>query len=98
MNKNERIKMVKAMEFIMRNLNDNGWFELWLQNGVADGDITYGDLSEEDPDEVLDYYIEDRNYEDLMAEFVGILKQASTGSVRGTLFNDGCRAEYHPFD
>ena len=43
--KEERVKMVKAMEFICRQINDEDVFMGWLMNGVADGDIEYGDLS-----------------------------------------------------
>ena len=39
MNAIERVKMVKAMEFLARNINDEGVFEEWLIEGVADGDI-----------------------------------------------------------
>ena len=45
MNKAERIKMVKAMEYIARNLNNEHIFYRWLMTGVADGDIAYGDLA-----------------------------------------------------
>ena len=42
----KRIRMVKAMEEIIRNLNDEEEIEYWLMYGVADGDI-----SENTPDE-----------------------------------------------
>ena len=44
MNTKERVKMVKAMEYIARQLNDESIFMGWLSIGVADGDIPYGDL------------------------------------------------------
>ena len=44
MNKIERIKMVKAMEYIARQINDEAVFERWLIGGVGDGDIEYGEL------------------------------------------------------
>lgn len=44
MNRIERIKMVKAMEFIARQVNDENVFERWLIGGVSDGDIEYGEL------------------------------------------------------
>lgn len=44
MNKIERIKCVKAMEFLARQINDEEVFEEWLMDGVADGDIDVGDL------------------------------------------------------
>lgn len=36
--------MVKAMEYIARQINDEEVLMPWLQLGVADGDIYYGDL------------------------------------------------------
>lgn len=68
----ERIKMVKAMEFIARQINDEELFcDCWLTTGVADGDIEYGDLSVKDDDiETLAYYIEDENFCDLMTLFL----------------------------
>ena len=60
MNKHERIKMVKAMEYITRQINDEDIFEAWLVDGVADGDIDYGDLTAED-DGDIEYYTEDEH-------------------------------------
>ena len=73
----ERIKMVKAMEFIMRNLNDESVFEYWLMDGVADGDIEYGSLNIESDDmESLEYYIEDEPFRDLMGVFIRCMARA----------------------
>lgn len=68
MNKKERIEMVRAMETIARNLNDETDFEYWISYGVADGDI-----NEETKDEDLEYYIEDKNFADLMYRFLRTL-------------------------
>lgn len=74
MNKIERIKMVKAMEFITRQLNDEELFMSWLMDGVADGDIRYGDLSpNENDEEDMEYYIEDATFADLMDEFLRLM-------------------------
>lgn len=83
----ERIKMVKAMEYIARNLNDEEIFEPWLSVGVADGDIEYGSL-EITPDDIenLDYYIEDDNFKELMALFLRMMKRANES---GGLYCDG---------
>ena len=75
MNKQERIKMVKAMEYITRQINDEDIFEAWLIDGVADDDIDYGDLTEED-DGSIDYYIEDEHFADLMHSFLWCMRQA----------------------
>ena len=77
MNVSERIKMVKAMEFIARQINDEGVFESWLIDGVADGDIKYGDLEVRDEDrEELEVYIEDESFADLMHTFLYVMKKA----------------------
>ena len=69
----ERTKMVKAMEYIARQINDEEVFEGWLMCGVADGDITYGDL---DGGEVDEYYIEDDHFRGLMDEFLILMGRA----------------------
>ena len=87
MKKVERIKMIKAMEFIARNLNDEEIFASWLSVGVADGDIEYGSLDITSDDiENLDYYIEDDNFKDLMALFLRMMKRANES---GGLYCDG---------
>lgn len=84
MNAVERRKMVNAMEFIARNLNDESIFDVWLTLGVADGDIQYGSVDTED--ENLDYYIEDRNFSYLMKIFVHMMGMADKS---GGLYCDG---------
>ena len=77
MNAIERIKMVKAMEFICRNMNDEEAFEGWLVNGVADGDIEYGTLDVQPDDaEDLEYYIKDEAFADLMDTFLWCMREA----------------------
>lgn len=76
MKTNEREKMVKAMEFIMRQVNDESVLMTWLSCGVADGDIKYGDLDTTVHDENLDYYMEDDNFRLLMAVFLRRMARA----------------------
>ena len=90
--RSERIKMVKAMEFIVRNLNDEEIFASWLVTGVADGDIEYGDLSAEDPDDILDDYIRDEEFSDLMGLFLRLMKAARKS---GGLYCDGVLDDIH---
>ena len=71
----DRIKMVKAMEYVMRNLDDERLFDFWLSIGVADGDITYGDLDAIVNAKELEFYVEPDNCADLMATFIHIMKQ-----------------------
>ena len=74
MNREERIKLVKAMEYIARQVNDEYIFDYWLEMGVADEDIQYGDLSADDCDE---YYIEDEEFSVLMSRFLFVMSQAN---------------------
>ena len=84
MNREERIKMVKAMEYIARQLNDEEILESWLADGVADGDIAYGDL--DTYADFDDWYIEDQHFSDLMETFLRCMKAAKN---HGGLYCDG---------
>lgn len=100
MNKYERIKMVKAMEFIARQVNDEDVFQYWLANGVADGDIEYGDLEVNPEDEMTDvcFYIGEENvegvafdaFEDLMSTFLKLMVKAWKS---GGLYCDGVTSD-----
>ena len=71
MDKQERLKMVSAMEFIARQLNDEELFiDTWLTVGVADGDIPYGEMCDDE------YYIEDANFANLMDTFLYLMHHA----------------------
>lgn len=77
MRKQRRVQMIKSMEFICRNLNNEDHFMIWLNDGVADGDIEYGDFGCDDQSiEDLDYYLEDEHFADLMDTFLFVMKQA----------------------
>ena len=92
MNKCERVKMVKAMEFIARQINDECLFEAWLIAGVADGDIEYGDLIVTPHDEeYLNYYIEDKEFAFLMRCFLDRMHMALRN---GGLCCDGILSEH----
>lgn len=87
MNTIERIKMVKAMEFICRNINDENILWPWLSVGVADGDIKYGDLTaSEEEAEDMEFYIRDEDFADLMDTFLYCMKRAGKS---GGLYCDG---------
>ena len=92
MNKEERIKMVKAMEFICRHMNDENEFATWLTVGVADGDIDDGDLTvkPEDEDDLEYYYSDDVDFADLMDTFLYLMKRVRTN---GGIFCDGVVSE-----
>ena len=79
-NENERKTMVACMEYIVRNLNDEDIFMSWLMTGVADGDLSYHELSTNltsEKDMVDDYYIEDDNFSDLMSLFLRLMARAN---------------------
>lgn len=83
----ERIKMIKAMEFIARQINDEEILCGWLSIGVADGDIEYGDLDVKKCDnEDLEYYLEDVIFADLMDTF---LHEMSKAKKSGGLYCGG---------
>lgn len=84
MKREERMKMVKAMEYIARQLNDEGIFESWLIDGVTDGDIEYGDLTTYA--DIDDWYIEDQHFSDLMETFLRCMRAAKKS---GGLYCDG---------
>jgi len=78
----ERMKMVKAMEFIARQVNNEGIFDAWLMDGVPDGSIEYGDLDVKDIDS---YYCggdgwnqdeADKHFSELMDSFMWVMKEA----------------------
>lgn len=87
MNKYERLMMVKAMEYIARQVNDETVFDSWLWAGVADGDVEYGDFdgSQESAEE-LSYYLEDKNFGELMTLFTTLMVRARQS---GGLYCDG---------
>ena len=83
MNKIKRAKMVLAMEYIVRQINDEDVFDGWLMCGVADGDIPYGCTDVEQVDE---WYIDDNNFKDLMSCF---LRRMNGAYNSGGLYCDG---------
>lgn len=79
----ERIKMVKAMEYVARQINNTDILWEWISHGVADEDIQYGDFNTDAKD--LHFcsergYIDDRGFSRLMREFLWCMKEA---------YNDG---------
>ncbi len=78
----DRIKAVKAMEFLARQINDEEVLNLWLMCGVPDGDIEYGDLSVPlDPPKVEDdgayqYADDDASFSQLMMVFLRAMSNA----------------------
>lgn len=84
----DRIKMVKAMEYIARQTNDECVFDYWLSLGVADGDIEYGDLSayELENNDAAWYAEDDKVFAELMETFLSLMVMAKKS---GGLFCGG---------
>ena len=70
-NANERVQIVRAMEFIARHIYDEYVFEGWLVSGVADGDIR-----DDTTDDELEYYTEDSTFAELMDTFLRVMSRA----------------------
>lgn len=86
----ERKKMVLAMEYIARQVNDEDVFMGWLYNGVPDGDIEYGCF---DTDAVDEWDIREKNFSELMDTFLWVMSKAkkSGGLYCGGVVSDGAK-------
>ena len=86
MNIKERITALRAMEFLVRSVNNEEFLEPWLIEGVADGDI-----DENTTDEELEDYVADNKYfSELMDLFLRIMNAARKD---GGLYVDGVVSE-----
>jgi len=83
MNKENRKRMVLAMEMIARAVNDEDVFESWLICGVPDGEI---DRYSIDTNNVDEYFTKDEHYRSLMDTFLRLMKNAAKS---GGLYDDG---------
>lgn len=73
-----RAEYVKAMEIIVRGLNDEDLIEPWLMNGVADGDIN----SDTSIYEIVDLgYAEERTFKAITGCFLRIMKKAGIDGI-----------------
>ena len=96
MNKIERVKLIRAMEYIARQVDDEDVFEEWLMDGVDDGDIEYGDLEVKDIDldddywNGFEYYTDNEYFGDLMTTFLRVMVGAWKS---GGLYCDGIVSE-----
>lgn len=73
-NIDERKKLVLAMEFIARHVNDEMVAQDWLINGVADGDIPFGSTDVSD----VDYnYVNNKDFSEMMKVFLDTMSRAN---------------------
>jgi hypothetical protein len=70
--------MVKAMEYLARQINDEDIFETWLSLGVADGDIPYGQLEvqPQDEEDLYTYFEDNDDFANLMDLFLRVMSEA----------------------
>ena len=72
MNIKERKQTVLAMDNLVRSVGNEEYIESWLMCGVADGELdefsTWMNVDE--------YYIEDKNFAELMTLFLKIMANA----------------------
>ena len=80
----ERVRMVKAMEYIARHINGEDIFNGWLMYGVADGDIEYGDLTDK-LDIDMFYWIDNPQFSELMQTFLECMYKCK---ISGGLYCD----------
>ena len=67
----QRAEVVRAMETIVRCINNEDYIMPWLAVGVADGDI-----DQNTTDEDLEDYCEDEEFADLMGLFLKLMVNA----------------------
>lgn len=74
----ERIALVRAMETVCRCLNDERIIDVWLSEGVADGDIK-PDMTDA---RINDDYCDDETFVDIMDAFLECMNYAyKTGGL-----------------
>lgn len=67
----ERVSVIRAMDTIVRSLNDEGDILWWLGSGVPDGEI-----NPKTTDEELYWLVDDdESFADIMSTFIKIMKR-----------------------
>lgn len=80
-NLKERVSVIRAMDTIIRSLNDERDILWWLDSGVPDGEI-----NEETTDEELYWLVDDdESFADIMSTFVKIMRRQP---VNGAMWVD----------
>lgn len=74
-NMKERTKLIEAMEYVARQINDETVFDKWLVCGVEDGCIEYGDFDWGNP-EAQWYADDDETFADIMDTFLKVMHDA----------------------
>ena len=84
-NENERYTIIRAMDMLARQTNNEVALELWFAQGISDGDV---DL--ETPDEMLNDYISDEKFCDVLDTFLCVMSESYK---QGGLSVDGVDSE-----
>lgn len=80
-NLKERVSVIRAMDTIVRSLNDERDVLWWLDSGVPDGEI-----NEETTDEELYWLVDDdESFADIMSTFIKIMRRQP---VNGAMWVD----------
>ena len=80
-NLKERVSVIRAMDTIVRSLNDEEYVAWWLEDGVPDGEIDEGTADEE-----LYWLVDDNeSFADIMSTFIKIMKKQP---VNGAMWVD----------
>ena len=80
-NLKERVSVIKAMDTIVRSLNDEEYVAWWLEDGVPDGEIDEGTADEE-----LYWLVDDdESFADIMSTFIKIMRRQP---VNGAMWVD----------
>ena len=82
-----RQAVVKAMDIMVRTINDESIMDSWLMCGVADGDIKIDTPIEE----VEEYYCTDAELGDLMTRFLKLMDRASKNGLYVDGVLSGCK-------
>jgi hypothetical protein len=76
-NLKERVSVIRAMDTIVRSLNDERDILWWLDSGVPDGEI-----NEETTDEELSWLVDDDDsFADIMSTFIKIMRRQPVNSA-----------------
>lgn len=82
----QRAEVVKAMDLLVRCINDERHILSWWALGVADGDIKKDTTAED-----LEIYCEDDTFRDLMTFFLKLMNKASEHGLYCDRVTSGCK-------
>lgn len=84
-NEQERYAIIRAMDMLARQTNNEAALEMWFSQGISDGDI-----DTETPDEMLNDYIDDDKFRDVLDTFLCVMSESYK---QGGLSVDGVKSE-----